>query len=65
MRAHEVEPPSKIKLANGNEQDVFTGWRKMYCYTHRPGVCQSIKRGYNRRLRHKANLAIKQMDSGA
>lgn len=33
------------------EQDVVTAWRKMYCYTQRPGVTSWIKRAIRRRER--------------
>ena len=43
---------------NGDEQDVFTGWRRFYCYTQRAGVTSSVKRRARRRERHEARLAI-------
>ena len=42
----------KEKAGNGDEQDVVTAWRKLYCYTQRAGVTSSIKRGIRRRQRH-------------
>lgn len=30
------------------EEDVFTGWRRLYCYTQRAGVCARVKRRYRR-----------------
>jgi len=41
----------KIPMRGGLEYDVFSGWRRMLCYTSRPGVCKRAKRAYNRRLR--------------
>lgn len=41
------------------EVDVFTGWRRRYCYTQRAGVCGSIKRGARRRERREAKDAIR------
>ena len=43
------------RVANeGDEQDVLTGWRKMYCYTQRAGVTNAIKRRARRRERREA-----------
>jgi hypothetical protein len=33
------------------EQDVFTRWRRLMCFTQRAGVCKSVKRAANRRDR--------------
>ncbi len=41
------------KITNGVEQDVFTGWRRLYCYTKRAGVCSRIKRNARRRERRE------------
>lgn len=41
----------RIPLKGGDEQDVFSGWRKVLCYTSRAGVCKAVKRKYNKRLR--------------
>ena len=49
----------RIPTKGGAEHDVFSRWRKLLCYTQRPGVCKFIKRQYNRRLRkvHKQEVA--------
>lgn len=41
----------RIPLKGGAEHDVFSGWRRVLCYTSRAGVCKSVKRKYNKRLR--------------
>ena len=41
----------RVALKSGLERDVFSGWRRMLCYTMRPGVCKKAKRAYNRRVR--------------
>lgn len=41
----------RVKLKGGFEYDVFSGWRRVLCYTLRPGVCKKAKRAYNKRLR--------------
>lgn len=47
-------------MINGAEQDCFTRWRKWLCYLQRPGVAKKIKRGYNKRVRHKAKLKLRE-----
>jgi hypothetical protein len=42
------------------ETDVFTRWRRIYCYTQRAGVTSSIKRTARRRERHDAKRQIRQ-----
>lgn len=41
----------RVPCKGGLEFDVFSGWRKVLCYTSRPGVCRKAKRSYNRRIR--------------
>lgn len=36
------------------EQNVLTSWRRIYCYTRRPGVCRWVKNQANRRERRTA-----------
>lgn len=43
----------KRKATNGAEQDVFTGWRKVYCWTQRPGATAWWKRNARRRERRE------------
>ena len=51
---------TKRQAINGGEADVFSRyWRKMLCYTQRPGVTSKIKRGARRRERHQAAQHIK------
>ena len=52
-------PPTRIPLRGGDEYDALTRWRRALCYTQRPGVCRSIKRGYQRRLRHLARAMLR------
>ena len=54
-------PPVRIPLRGGAEQDVFSGWRKVLCYTLRSGVCRDVKRQYNRRLRRVARRMLGQI----
>lgn len=41
-------------VKSGAEQDVTTGWRKLYSYTQRAGVASGIKRQIRRRERRLA-----------
>lgn len=43
------------RAIDGDEQDVFSKWRSMFCYTQRPGVTSKVKRKARRRERHEAN----------
>jgi hypothetical protein len=43
--------PRPVK--SGDEQDVFTGWRRAYCWTQRAGACKRVKRRANRRERRE------------
>jgi len=47
-----------IPTKSGDEQDVFSGWRRVLCRTKRPGVCKRIKRGFARRVRHFAHKLV-------
>jgi hypothetical protein len=38
---------------SGDEQDVITRWRRVYCWTHRAGACHRVKRQLNRRARRR------------
>lgn len=59
----ESEPPKRIPLTSGEEQDVFTRARRIYTYTSRSGVCQAIKRQYSRRLRRLTRQILRQTDT--
>jgi hypothetical protein len=54
-----TDPPSRIPARGGREEDVFSGWRRVLCYTKRPHVCQRAKRSYSRRLRKLARILLK------
>lgn len=40
-------------IKSADEQDVFTGWRRAYCWTQRAGACKKVKRRANRRERRE------------
>ncbi len=48
----------KRRIKSADEQDVFTGWRRLYSYTQRAGVCHKVKRRARRRERHEARREI-------
>ncbi len=48
----------EIRMKGGLEVDVFTGWRKVLCYTQRAGVCKKAKRKYNKRVRKQIKLEL-------
>ena len=59
-----TEVPKRIPLRGGAEMDVFTGWRRMLCYTQRAGVCKDAKRTYSRRLRSTAKRILRRGADG-
>ena len=42
------------KMKSGDEYDVHTKWRKLYCWTQRAGATAKVKRRTRRRERHEA-----------
>lgn len=42
-----------------DEQDVHTGWRKLYCWTQRAGATDRVKRRTRRRERRNAKREIR------
>lgn len=58
MTEHPIEPPRRIPARGGGEADVFSGWRKVMCWTQRAGTCRAAKRSYNRRLRQTARRIL-------
>jgi len=41
------------------EQSVYTGWRKVLCWTTRPGATKRIKRRTHRRERREGKAEIR------
>lgn len=48
------------RIVTGEEQDVHTGWRKLYTRYYRAGVCKKAKRFTNQRERREGNIDIRQ-----
>lgn len=59
MTSTRKNPRSAI---DGDEQDVFTGWRRFYVWTKRPGATSKVKRKARRRERHEAKAALRDVD---
>jgi len=48
----------KRLIRTGDEQDVLTGWRAVYCWTKRAGATSRVKRRARRRERHEARAIL-------
>jgi hypothetical protein len=46
-------------IVNCDEQDAYTAWRSVLCYTQRAGVVKAIKRTTHKRERREARTAIR------
>jgi hypothetical protein len=40
-------------IVTWDEEDAYTGWRRLYCYLQRPGVVKKIKRRTHKRERRE------------
>lgn len=43
-----------------DEEDVYTGWRKLLCWTARPGAVKKVKRRTHKRERREAKHWIQE-----
>jgi len=43
----------RMRIVTYEEEDCYTGWRKLYCYTQRAGVVKSVKRRTHKRMRRE------------
>lgn len=41
------------RIVNADEQDAYTRWRRLLCYTQRAGVVKAIKRRTHKRERRE------------
>lgn len=46
-------------MRTADEQDVHTGWRKVYLWTQRTGATAKVKRRTRRRERHEARAELR------
>jgi hypothetical protein len=47
------------RIHDGDEQDVYTGWRKLYVWTKRAGAVKKIKKRTHKRERQEAKEEIR------
>lgn len=52
------------RIVTAEEQDAYTAWRKLLCYTQRAGVVKGIKTRTHRRERREAHSEILQQRDG-
>lgn len=52
------------KIKGGDEQDVFSGWRRVLCYTKRPGVTKAIKAKFSRRVHREQKVSLREGNGG-
>jgi len=50
------------RIVNADEQDAYTKWRHILCYTHKAGVIKAIKRRTHRRERREARRHVSQFN---
>jgi len=56
------EGMGRRRMPTGDEQDVHTGWRRLYLWTQRPGATSRVKRRSRRRERHEAKHRLREGD---
>ena len=49
---------TKRFIKDGDEQDAYSKWRKIYIYLSRPGAVKKIKKSTHRRERREAKRWI-------
>ena len=50
----------RLPLADGDEQDYFSGWRRILCVFHNnTKIGKKMKRKYNKRARREARNEVK------
>jgi hypothetical protein len=47
------------RIADGDEQDVYSRWRHVMCWTQRAGAVKAVKRRTHRRERREAAAEIR------
>jgi hypothetical protein len=47
------------RIVSGEEQDAYTRWRKLLCWTARPGMVKRVKRRTHRRERREGQAEIR------
>lgn len=49
---------ARRRIITADEQDVYTGWRRIYCWTQRAGATSEVKRRTRRRERREGKAEI-------
>lgn len=52
-------------IKDWDEQDVYTAWRRLYCWTQRAGAVKRVKKRTHRRERREAKRWIEEQLDGA
>lgn len=53
-----MQRKDRLPLADGDEQDYFSGWRRLLCvFYNNTGLGKKMKRKYNKRARKEAKEA--------
>lgn len=47
------------RIVDWEEQDAYTGWRRLLIWTSRPGAVKKVKRRTHKRERREARAAIR------
>jgi hypothetical protein len=50
----------KRRIVSWEEQDAYTGWRKVLVYMSRPGAVKKVKRRTHRRERRESEQDIRE-----
>lgn len=50
------------QIKNSEEQDVYTGWRKVLIWASRPGAIKKVKRRTHKRERREAKAELRSME---
>ena len=53
----------RIPLADADEQDYFSGWRRLLCvFYNNTGIGKRMKRKYNKRIRRMVKHGLKDQE---
>lgn len=58
-----MSKPPKRRIITWDEEDVYTVWRKMYCWTQRAGAVKKVKKRTHRRERREGKKEIRDQQS--
>lgn len=55
---------TRRRIVTADEQDVYTGWRRVLVWTQRAGAVKAVKRGTHRRERREGKAEIERQRDG-